>query len=97
MTNGISIEWMMWRIDDDHRKDPPQTNLIRAIQYYTEKYGGVPNRCEAPPGWWNGLKAPAGMDIAESTIVQPRHLLLTLDPTRGGKENSGLPRGKKRK
>ena len=78
------IDWMLWQIEEDQHKDPPLMNLIRAIQYYTEKYGDVPNRVETPLGWSDGLNPPGGMLLDESKNVAPSQLRLTLDPSVNG-------------
>ncbi len=81
MMDDPTLQWMMWRIDDDQLKDPPFLNLIRAIVYYNDKYGGVPNRCVVPLGWRAELRPLIGMeDIEESHDVRPRHLMLAVDP-----------------
>lgn len=71
----------MWQIDTAQAEDPPALNLIRAIQYYTEKYGSVPNRCEVHPDVAISLNAPAGIQITQSKSVKPGFLMLALDPT----------------
>jgi hypothetical protein len=80
MARKSDLEWMLWRIDDAQRADPPLVNLIRAIQYYTEKYGRVPNRAEGAPGWAAGLPAPDGMELGETRRLPPGHLMLASDP-----------------
>jgi hypothetical protein len=74
------LEWMMWRIDESQLQDPPIANLIRAIQYYNEKYGAVPNRCEVSKKWSKELEAPEGMLLTHTRSLQPDHIMLTLDP-----------------
>jgi hypothetical protein len=75
-----NLEWMMWRIEESQLQDPPVANLIRAIQYYNEKYGAVPNRCEVSKKWSKDLEAPEGMMVTHTRSVQPGHIMLTLDP-----------------
>ncbi len=75
------LEWMLWQIEDSQRADPPLVNLIRAIQYYTEKYNGVPNRAEGAPGWAQGLTPPEGMHFSESKSLATGHLMLARDPS----------------
>ena len=79
MSRKSALEWMMWRVEPGQLGDPPEVNLIRAIQYFNEKYGSVPNRCELSPKWGEELKPPAGMEITRSKSVQPGHLMLALD------------------
>lgn len=74
------LEWMMWQVDDKQKEDPPIANLIRAIQYYNEKYGAVPNRCEISKKWSKELVAPEGMMLTRSRSCQPGNIMLTLDP-----------------
>jgi hypothetical protein len=81
MSSKPALEWMMWRVEPGQLEDPPEANLIRAIQYFNEKYGSVPNRCEISPEWGEGLNPPAGMAITRSKSVQPGHLMLALDST----------------
>jgi len=61
--------------------DPPAANLIRAIQYFNEKYGSVPNRVELSPNWLEDLAAPEGIEVTRSKSVQPAYIMLTIDPT----------------
>lgn len=70
----------MWRIEDSQLQDPPIANLIRAIQYYNEKYGAVPNRCEVSQKWSKEVVAPEGMTLTRTRSLQPDHIMLTLDP-----------------
>lgn len=72
---------MMWRVEPGQMEDPPSANLIRAIQYFNQKYGSVPNRCELAPNWLEDLSAPAGLTISRTKSVQPGHLMLALDPS----------------
>ncbi|TAK12840.1 MAG: hypothetical protein EPO32_07240 [Anaerolineae bacterium] len=90
MPRTPDLEWMMWRIDDAQRADPPLVNLIRAIQYYNDKYDAVPNRVESAPGWGSGLVPPDGMQVTESKSLPPGHLMLARDPSLDGR----LPRRK---
>jgi hypothetical protein len=76
-----SLEWMMWQVENSQLEDPPEANLIRAIQYFNEKYGSVPNRCELSPKWGKEINPPAGMVLTRSKSVQPGQLMLALDPT----------------
>jgi hypothetical protein len=73
------LEWMMWRIEENQLQDPPFANLIRAIQYYNEKYGAVPNRCEVSTKWSKEIVAPEGMMLTRARSVQPDHIMLALD------------------
>ena len=70
----------MWRIEENQLQDPPIANLIRAIQYYNEKYGAVPNRCEISKKWSKEIIAPEGMMLTRTRSLQPDHIMLTLDP-----------------
>ncbi len=70
------LDWMMWQIDSKQKEDPPLQNLVRAIQYYTEKYGHVPNCCEISPDWGPDLVVPEGMRLTRSNSVQPGNILL---------------------
>lgn len=79
MTSANNLEWMLWQVDEDQREEPPEVNLIRAIQHYVEKYGEFPNRCEFAAGWATELKAPAGMLVESSKKLRPFHLLITAD------------------
>jgi len=79
-SENSKLEWMMWRIDESQLQDPPIANLIRAIQYYNEKYGAVPNRCEVSKKWPTELEAPEGMLLTHTRSLQPDHIMLTLDP-----------------
>ena len=83
MTNGQYLDWMMWRIESDQRGEPHLVNLIQAMQYFSEKYEGVPNRCEAPAGWSDGLAPPAGMTVVETSNLPAHHLRLAYDPALG--------------
>jgi hypothetical protein len=74
------LEWMMWQIEEKQLQDPPIANLIRAIQYYNEKYGAVPNRCEVSNKWSKEMVAPEGMTLTRTRSVQPDHIMLALDP-----------------
>ncbi|MEK6220898.1 MAG: hypothetical protein N2D54_01460 [Chloroflexota bacterium] len=80
MAKKKQLDWMMWRVEDEQVDDPPALNLIRAIQYYNEKYGAVPNRCEVSPKWGKDLLAPEGMLVTKSRSVRPGHLMLAIDP-----------------
>lgn len=71
---------MLWQVDKSQRQDPPLENLIRAIQHYSQKYGQVPNRCEAPPDWAETMKAPGGMLIEASKKLRKNHFMLAVDP-----------------
>jgi len=73
------LDWMMWQVDPEQMDDPPEANLIRAIQHFNHKYGSVPNRCELSPKWGKELKPPAGMEVTRSKSVRPGHLMLALD------------------
>lgn len=81
MSAEKNLDWMLWEIDKKQKKDPPVENLIRAIQYYNEKYGQVPNRCEISKRWAKKLEAPGGITITRSKSVRPHQLMLTLDPS----------------
>ena len=70
----------MWQIEEKQLQDPPIANLIRAIQYYNEKYGAVPNRCEVSNKWSKEMVAPEGMTLTHTRSVQPDHIMLALDP-----------------
>lgn len=70
----------MWQIEEKQLGDPPVANLIRAIQYYNEKYGAVPNRCEVSSKWNKDMAVPEGMMLTRTRSVQPDHIMLTLDP-----------------
>jgi hypothetical protein len=70
---------MMWRIDRKNSKEPPLINLVQAIEYYAEKYGHVPNRCEISEEWGEELVPPVGMVLTRSKCVIAGHLMLTLD------------------
>lgn len=74
------LDWMAWQIDKDQLNDPPMANLIRAIQYYNEKFGSVPNRCEVGKDWDKNFEAPQGMEFTRSRSVQKGHIMLALDP-----------------
>lgn len=74
------LDWMMWRIEKNQLEDPPIANLIRAIQYYNEKYGAVPNRCEVSKKWSKEMVVPEGMMLTRTRSVQPDHIMLALDP-----------------
>ncbi|MDH3942658.1 MAG: hypothetical protein OEV06_01005 [Anaerolineae bacterium] len=80
MVKKNELDWMLWQVDKSQRQDPPAENLIRAIQHYSQKYGQVPNRCEAPPDWVSAVKPPGGMQVEGSKKVRKHHLMLTLDP-----------------
>jgi hypothetical protein len=77
----VELEWMMWQIDNAQTDDPPALNLIRAIQYYTEKYGGVPNRCEVHKDALAALHAPPGILVTGSKAVKRGCLMLARDPS----------------
>lgn len=79
MKKNTNLEWMMWRIDKKKREEPPLLNLVQAIEYYVEKYGQVPNRCEINENWGEELVAPMGMEVTRSKCMIPGHLMLTLD------------------
>lgn len=81
MPRPESLAWMLWQIDDEHKNDPPAANLIRAIQYYTEKYGRVPNRCEVGQDWPEDLGVAEGLQVSRSADVRPFQLRLASDPT----------------
>jgi hypothetical protein len=74
------LEWMMWRIEENQLQDPPIANLIRAIQYYNEKYGAIPNRCEISKKWSKEMVTLEGMMLTRTRSIQPDHIMLTLDP-----------------
>ncbi len=80
MAKKTNLDWMMWQIETSQMTDPPLVNLVRAIEYYNEKYGDIPNRCEIANGWGDQLIAPQGMVVTASKSVRPGFLLLTLDP-----------------
>lgn len=71
---------MMWQIDASQIDDPPYLNLIRAIQYFSEKYGLVPNHCELPLTWGVGINAPGGMLLTRSKSLPVGTILLALNP-----------------
>lgn len=71
----------MWKVDAGQKHDPPTLNLIRAIQYYTDKYGKVPNRCEVHKTELGQLHAPSGMTLTGSKAVKRGHLMLASDPS----------------
>lgn len=71
----------MWRVEPTQLKDPPAANLIRAIRYFNEKYGSVPNRVELSPNWLEDLSAPDGITVTRSKSVQPSYIMLAIDPT----------------
>lgn len=79
MTLSKNQEWMLWQVDEKLREEPVTANLIRAIQYYSEKYGQIPNRCEVTAGWADELKMPRGMVVERTKTMQPYQFLLTLD------------------
>ncbi|MEN8242989.1 MAG: hypothetical protein ABFS17_13805 [Chloroflexota bacterium] len=81
MSKKSALEWMMWQVEQSQMEDPAEANLIRAIQYFNEKYGSVPNRCELSPEWGEGINPPAGMVLTRSKSVQPGQMMLALDPT----------------
>jgi hypothetical protein len=74
------LDWMLWRIEKNQMKDPPLVNLVRAIEYYSDKYGQIPNRCEIAKDWGKDLVPPGGMMLSESKTVRPGHMMLTTDP-----------------
>ncbi|MDH5605934.1 MAG: hypothetical protein OEY93_03510 [Anaerolineae bacterium] len=80
MAKNKILDWMMWQIDDGQAADPPELNLIRAIQYYNEKYGLVPNRLEVSQKWAKQLTAPTGIVVTRSRSIPPGQLMLALDP-----------------
>lgn len=75
------LDWMMWRIDNAQRNDPPYLNLVRAIAYYNHKYGQVPNRCEVALDWGENMITPEDMILTHSKSIQPHHLMLAVDPS----------------
>lgn len=81
MSKPKALEWMMWRVDANQMDDPPFENLIRAILYFNEKYGSVPNRVELSPDWMQDLDAPEGITVTRSKSVQPAYLMLAIDPS----------------
>jgi hypothetical protein len=80
MMKSTELDWMLWQVDKSQRKDPPVENLIRAIQHYNQKYGQVPNRCEAPPDWAEAMKAPGGILVESSRKLRKHHFMLAVDP-----------------
>ena len=80
MPRKETLEWMLWRVEDEQKDLPPLVNLIQAVQYYTEKYGAVPNRCVVPPVWSDALTPPHGIQIEASNTVTPGYMRLTADP-----------------
>lgn len=80
MSKLTALEWMMWRVESSQMDDHPTQNLIRAIQYFNEKYGGVPNRVEISPNWMEDLDAPEGIEVTRSKSVQPSYIMLAIDP-----------------
>jgi hypothetical protein len=85
MSTDRGLDWMMWRIENHQQDDPPLVNLIRAMQYFSDKYGGVPNRCETPIGWADGLESPPGMEVVEVANLPVHHLRLAFDRRMGGR------------
>ena len=81
MSKSKALDWMMWRVEQSQMNDPPAENLIRAIVYFNEKYGSVPNRVEISPDWMEDLTAPEGITLTRSKSVQPSYIMLTIDPT----------------
>ena len=79
MANESNLKWMMWRIDKNNSSEPPLINLVQAIEYYVEKYGHVPNRCEIAEEWGEELVPPVGMMVTRSKCLIAGHLMLTLD------------------
>ena len=79
MKNNSDLKWMMWRIDKKRQAEPPLLNLVQAIEYYVEKYGQVPNRCEISETWGENLIPPVGMELTRSKCIISGQLLLTLD------------------
>ena len=72
---------MMWKVEAGAAEDPMALNLIRAIQYYTDKYGSVPNRCEVHSETLGEIVAPAGMHLTGSKAVKRGYLMLASDPS----------------
>jgi hypothetical protein len=77
--NNNSITWMMWQVDKSQKTNSQQLNLIRAIQFYTDKYGGVPNRAKLPDQWAGEIKPPEGMVVEYSKTIQNGQLMLSID------------------
>lgn len=91
MPRKEALEWMLWRVDDDQKDLPPLVHLIQAVQYYTEKYGAVPNRCAVPPIWSDTLTPPDGIQVEASTTVTPGYLRVTADPHLNGGSKKSYP------
>ena len=81
MNKNHNLEWMLWQISDTDSEAPPAYTLVHAIKYYIEKFGRVPNRCEAPNVWKGILDAFEGVEITHSKSVQTNSLMLTFDET----------------
>ena len=82
-TKKTGLEWMMWQIEKSQMSDPPLVNLVRAMEYFSEKYGQIPNRCEIAKDWGTELVAPRGMVVTASKSVRPGYLMLASDPELG--------------
>lgn len=89
-----TLIWMMWQIDTSQKKDLPQLNLIRAIQFYTNKYGGVPNVAKLPESWSEDIKTPEGMTISFAKSIRDGQIMLSIDPSL---QKTMLKKGKNKK
>ena len=79
MDKNRNLEWMLWQIPASDSEAPPAYTLVHAIKYYIEKFGQVPNRCEAPSVWEGVLDVFEGVQITHSRSVQPNSLMLSFD------------------
>lgn len=79
MVKDQNLAWMLWQIPAGEEGLPPAYHLVNAIRYFIEKYGQVPNRCEAPQTWQGVLDDYEGVVIAHSKHVQQNSLMLAFD------------------
>ncbi len=75
-----TVDWMMWRVDPAQMDEPLLENLIRAIRYFNQKYGRVPNRLELSSDWLENFDPPEGMKVTRAKTIRPGFLMLALDP-----------------
>ncbi len=66
---------MLW-FDNDPRTDL-QAKINKAVRYYQNKYGQIPNLCFVHPSMLTEKNSkPSGLEVRSSNKVLPHHLWL---------------------
>ena len=71
---------MMWF--DNDPKTPLNAKVIKAVAYYTEKYGLVPNTCLVNPSALTEQTEISGITVRPYRPVLPGHLWIGIKETK---------------